>query len=104
DRPVDRQRQEMGRRVALSSRSRDPCPDTPAEEEVEVDDELDVTVVQAAVDQPRGQDEQMFAAVRSFAEDVPRGLSWTAELHADGAVAAPEDGGVEDLNLLARSC
>src|SRR5215831_11345536 len=68
-----------------------------AEEEVEVDEELDVGVIGSALEQARGQDEQV-VALESFAQDVLRGAGQAAELDAGGAVRAEQDGGVEQPN------
>src|SRR5215470_10882522 len=68
-----------------------------AEEEVEVDEELDVGVIGSPLEQARGQDEQV-VALESFAQDVLRGAGQAAELHAGGAVRAEQDGGVEQPN------
>src|SRR4029434_8180071 len=68
-----------------------------AQEEVEVDEELDVGVIGPALEQARRQDEQV-VALESFAQDVLRGARQAAELDAGGAVWAEQDGGVEQPN------
>ena len=75
----DRQRQELGQRIPLSRRSDDARPDASAEEEVQVDDELDVTVVGPILDE-RGRQNEDVVAAHPFAEEIPGGLGRASEL------------------------
>ena len=65
-----------------------------AQEEVQVDEELDVGVIGPALEQARRQDEQV-VALESFAQDVLGRARQAAELDAGRAVGAEQDGGVE---------
>jgi hypothetical protein len=59
--PEDRQGQEVGERIPLPRRSGNPRSDAAAEEKVQIDDELDVTIVRAVIDEGRRQYEDVLA-------------------------------------------
>jgi hypothetical protein len=65
-----------------------------AQEEVQVDEELDVGVVGLALEQARRQDEQV-VALEALAQDVLGRARQAAELDAGRAVGAEENGGIE---------
>jgi hypothetical protein len=75
----DRQRQELGQSIPLSRGPDEARSDASAEEEVQVDDELDVPVVRPVLDEGGRQDEDV-VAVHPFAQEVASGLGRAPEL------------------------
>src|SRR5262245_20868687 len=73
--------------LALPRRANDPRARLLAQEEVQVDEELDVGVVRLSLEEARRQDEQM-VALEAFAQDVLRRARHAAELDAGGAIGA----------------
>src|SRR6185369_7443928 len=91
----DDQGEETLQRVPLPRAADEPGGLAVAREEVQIDEELDVRVVRASLEEALGNDEDVLAA-QPLAEQVTRGLRDAAHLDTDAPVRAEEDRGVQD--------